>query len=207
MWWDTGVSSGWRLVRWVFFPALFAAGIAIPGPQAWAQPAADDVEKTGEWKGTFDWSAAQHVPAGMQYFSGHLDLTLDEDEDGTLKGRLAGSSTEKLDLSNCPSVAVSPGNVTAGLTGKFGRQQVTITITDPTDTPPTMSPCPGSGPPGTGGAIFKWWHFDETLRSLKPVDEYHYEFDREWTIPERSITFRYTVKMQRSKLVPRDLDE
>ena len=143
------MSSGWRLVRWVFFPALFAAGIAIPGPQVWAQPAADDDEKAGEWQGTFDWSAAQHVPAGMQYFSGHLDLILDEDEDGTLKGRLAGSSTEKLDLSNCPSVAVSPGNVTAGLTGKFVRQQVTITITDPSDTPPTMSPCPGSGPPGT----------------------------------------------------------
>src|SRR5712692_1195714 len=131
--WSGSMNSARLIVR-CFSLAVFAVGIAIHGQQVWAQPPADDDDKAAEWKGTFDWSARQPVPAGIQYFSGHLDLTLDEDEDGTMKGRLAGSSTEKLDLSNCPSVAVSPGSVTAGLTGKFVRQQVTINITDPTDT-------------------------------------------------------------------------
>jgi hypothetical protein len=179
-----------------------------PGPRAVAQPPVDDDDKAAEWKGSLDWSSEQRVPAGTQYFSGHLDLTLDEDDGGGLKGTLAGSQTQKLDLTTCPSVAVSPGNLTAHLTGKVVRQQVTIDVADPTYAPPTMSPCPTGGPPGTGGAIFKWPHFDEALRSLTPVDQYNYEFDREWTVPQRyPFTVHYTVKLQRSKLVPRFTDE
>ncbi len=195
-----------RLIVLCLSLAVFAAVIAVPGPQALTQPAADDDETAGEWKGTFDWSAAQTEPSGMQYFSGHLDLTLDEDEDGVLKGTLTGSQSEKLDLSRCPSIALSPGSLSARLTGKFARKQVTIRAADTSYTPPQMSPCPGSGPPGTPPAIVKWPHFDEALRSLDPVDEYHYEFDREWTVPERHVTFRYTVKMQRSEIIPRAAD-
>lgn len=184
------------------------AVIGMLGQQARPQTAAEDDEKRAEWKGTLDWSSEQRVSAGMQYFSGHLDLGLDEDEGGVLKGTLTGNQSEKLDLSTCPSVAVSPGSLGAQLTGKFTRQQVTISVADPTSTPPQMSPCPGSGPPATPPAVFRWPHFDEALRSLKPVDEYHYEFDREWMMPGMyPYTVRYTLKVQRSKIIPRDLDE
>jgi hypothetical protein len=177
-------------------------------PQAGAQPAGDDDEKTAKWEGTLDWSSKQPVPAGVQYFSGHLDLALDEDDDGQLKGTLTGSETEKLDLSVCPSVTVSPGSLGGRLTGKFAKQQVTISVADPTHVPPTMSPCPTGGPPGTPPGVFKWPHFDEALNGLKPIDDYNFEFDREWTVPQRyPFTVRYTLKMQRSKIMRRDLDE
>ena len=186
---------------------IFVAGSITLSRAASAQAPAGD-EKTGEWKGTFDWLARQPVPAGTQYFSGHLDLTLDEDKDGTLKGRLTGNQTEKLDLTSCPSVALSPGNVTARLTGTFVKQNVTINVSEPSYTPPQMSPCPGAGPPGTSGAIFVFPHFDEALHSLTPVDEYHYEFDREWIVKLGVYPFslHYTVKFQRSELRRRYVD-
>lgn len=201
------MSAGCVIIRCIVCISVFVTGIGMLGQQARARPVADDDEKSAEWQGTFDWSAEQRVPAGMQYFSGHLDLTLDEDEDGVLKGTLMGSQSEKLDLSNCPSVAVSPGSLGARLTGKFTRQQVTISVADPTSTPPQMSPCPGSGPPGTPPAVFKWPHFDEALHGLKPVNEYQYEFDREWTMPQMyPYTVRYTVKMQRTETMRRAAD-
>src|SRR5436305_14539563 len=129
--------------------SVFLTVIGMLGQQARTQTGAEDDEKRAEWKGTLDWSSEQRVPAGMQYFSGHLDLGLDEDEGGVLKGTLTGNQSEKLDLSTCPSVAVSPGTLGAQLTGKFTRQQVTISVADPTSTPPQMISCPGSGPPDT----------------------------------------------------------
>jgi hypothetical protein len=179
----------------------------MAGHPATAQPSAAEDEKTGEWKGTFDWWARQPVPSGTQYFSGHLDLNLDEDEGGALKGTITGSNTEKLDTS-CPSVTLSPGNFTARLIGKVVRQKVTISVTDPIYTNPRMSPCPNAGPPGSSGAVHKFPHFDEALRGLTPVDEYNYEFDREWTfvIGRYPITLHYTVKLQRVEILPRAAD-
>jgi hypothetical protein len=193
----------------------FVAGCifcAAAGQFALAQPTTDD-EKAAEWKGTLDWSAQQPVPSGVQYFSGHLDLALDEDEDGALKGALTGNQMQKLEVSTCPSQTVSPGSVSARLTGKFARQQVTINAGGPSYTPPQMSPCPSIGrPPSTAVAIFTWPHFDEVLHSLKAVDEFNYELDREWTVTREyggvsaySYTIRYTAKMQRTEIwgVPR----
>jgi hypothetical protein len=186
---------------------IFVTGSIMAGHPASAQPPADEDEKTGEWKGTFDWSARQPVPSGTQYFSGHLDLSLDEYEDGALKGTLIGSQTEKLETS-CPSVALSPGTAAARLTGKVVRQEVTINVSDPTTTPPRMSPCPTGGPPAASGEMFKLPHFDEALRSLTPVDKYNYEFDREWTVVtgRYPFTLHYTVKFQRVEILPRAAD-
>ena len=190
------------IVRWTVASAIFVAGLTFSGHFLRAQAQADRGEKAGEWKGNFDWSARQPVPAGTQYFSGHLDMTLDEDKSGTLKGALTGSQTERLDLTSCPSVALSPGRVSAGLTGTFAEQKVTINVSERSYTAPQMSPCPGAGPPGTPGAIFVFPHFDEALNNLTPVDEYHYEFDREWTIAvgPYPFTLHYTVKFERSEI-------
>lgn len=87
---------------------IFVAGSTTLGRPASAQAQAGVDERTGEWKGAFDWSNRNPTPGGTQYFSGHLDLTLDEYEGGTLKGSLVGSQTQKLDLTKCPSVALSP---------------------------------------------------------------------------------------------------
>lgn len=176
---------------------------SILGHSASMKAFADD-EKAGEWKGTFDWSARQPVPSGVQHFSGHLDMALDEYEDGTLKGSLVGNQMQKLETS-CPSVAVSPGNVTARLTGNIAQKKVTIDVSDRNYTPPQMSPCPTGGPPATSGAIFVFPHFDEAFRSLTPVDKFNYEFDREWTVAtgRYPFTLHYTVKFQRVAILPR----
>jgi len=102
-------------------------------------------------------------------------------------------------------MAVSPGTVTARLTGTFAEQKVTVNMTDPTYTPPQMSPCPTGGPPGTSGAVFTFPHFDEALRSLAPVDKHNYEFDREWTVVvgRYPFTLHYTVKFRRVAIFPR----
>jgi hypothetical protein len=195
-------------VRWVVALAILGIGNVVPAHLGWAQAPAGTGGKAGEWKGAFDWSARQPVPSGMQHFSGHLDLTLDEDKDGVLKGTLTGSQTEKLDLTSCPSEAVAPGRVGASLTGTVAQQKVTINVTAPTYTPPQMSPCPTGGRPGTSGAIFVFPHFDEALNSLTPVDEYNYEFDREWTVVtgRYPFTLHFTVKLQRSKILRRYVD-
>lgn len=106
-------------------------------------------------------------------------------------------------MSVCGAV---PGRVTARLTGSFVERQVTINVSDPTFTPPQMSPCPTGGPPGAGGAIFKYPHFDEALRGLTPVDKFNYEFDREWTFPgglHSTNTLHITIKLQRISILPR----
>jgi hypothetical protein len=188
--------------------AIVGVGYIVSAHLVWAQAPGDGNEKTGEWKGTFDWSARQPVPAGTQYFSGHLDLTLDEYDESELKGSLTGNQTQKLDLTVCPSVALSPGNVAARLTGNLAQQQVTINVTERNYTPPQMSPCPNGGPPGTSGAIFVFPHFDEAFRSLTPVDKHNYTFDREWTVNSGRypFTLQYTVKIERTRILPRPAD-
>jgi hypothetical protein len=188
---------------------IFRCGtaLALLVAAGWAAHAAES-KKAGEWKGTFDWLARQPVPAGTQYFSGHLKLTLDEDEDGTLKGTLSGDQSEKLDLSSCPSVAISPGSVTARLAGKIVQQQPTIDFFEPTYSPPQMSPCPTGGPPATSGPVYKFPHFSEALHGLTPIDEYTYQFDREWTVTvgRYPFTLRYTIKFDRIEIIPRAAD-
>jgi hypothetical protein len=191
--------------------ALSIAAIVsvVPGRPVPAQSPAGEDEKTGEWRGTFDWSSRNPVPAGVQYFGGHLDLALDEYEDGTLKGALTGSQTQKLDLTVCPSVALAPGSVAARLTGQIADRQVTMSIAEPTSSPPQMSPCPQGRPPATGPAVFKYPHFDEALNSLALVGTNDYAFDQEWTIDWGrgfSSTLHYTVKFERIRILPRAED-
>jgi hypothetical protein len=173
-----------------------------------AQAQAGDGSIGGEWKGTLDWLARQPVPSGIQYFSGHLDLALDEGKDGMLKGTLTGSETEKLEVAWCPSVTVLPGRDAAGLTGNFAQRKMTMSITDPTSTPPQMTPCPSGVQPGKGGPIFVFPHFNEALNSLTPVDKWNYGFDREWTVEvgRYPFTLHYTLKFQRIGIFPREAD-
>jgi len=178
-----------------------------PINRASGQPAPDH-NKKAEWAGTLEWSSQQPVPAGTQHFSGRLELTFDEDDAGGLKGTLAGTQSQKLDLSNCPSVAVSPGTLKARVSGTVTPQRMVIAVAEPAYTPPRMSPCPTGGPPATAPGIFRWPHFEEVFRDLSPVDEDHYQFEREWTVPQRyPYTIRYTLKVERvSEIVPRAIE-
>ena len=179
------------MVRWIAAVSLLAIGSIVAPDLDPARAQAGDGSIGAEWKGTFDWTARQPVPSGVQYFSGHLDMVLEEDESGKLQGKLTGNQLQKLETS-C--------SVTADLAGTFAAPKVTITFANPTFAPPQVSPCPNGRLPGTGGPVYVFPQFNEALLGLTPVDKWHYQFDREWTftVGRYPITLHYTVKLQRT---------
>jgi hypothetical protein len=145
--------------------------------------------------GSLDWSSDQHVPAGTQHFAGHADIALGLDTTGKFAGRADGTQTQTLELSSCPSTTVTPGRVSARLSGSRSGDSLALAASDVTYTPPDVTPCPNSGKPATAGAIFTWPSTATALSGLAraPDGGYRYEGDVPVPMPMYSFTVHYRM--------------
>jgi hypothetical protein len=143
-------------------------------------------------KGKLGWSAHQTMPSGPQDWNGYADLTLDDDGRGALKGTMVGAQTQKLGLAMCH--AVTNGTVRAILAGTRNAQKITVNVTEQQHTWPATTPCAEGKSAGTGGVVFAWPQFAETLRGLSSSGDGGYSFDREFGIPSGTTRFTLTLR-------------
>jgi hypothetical protein len=154
-----------------------------------------DFPTSGDYFGKLKFRSQQQVPAGTQYFTGDLDITLKRDSKGNLTGTLSGTQSEKLVLSTCPSETITPGRVAAKLNGVLKGTTISLDVSDGSASAPIMTPCNGRQP-GTASAVYAWPHFALVFHDLTPAANGSYHFDQEWTNPGGGFPFTEHYALQ-----------
>lgn len=111
----------------------------------------------GDWHGSIDW----WIPAPASRVWGRLDLTVDYDGRGNLKGRMAGDSHVESPGRGefCGITTETPAKISADLNGQYtpGRNTMSLGITDPQIEQGKYGVCavgPGGGPLRVSGQWF-----------------------------------------------------
>ena len=125
------------------------------------------LDKRASYLGVLSWGLSQPVPSGTQYSDAVLDLALRDDGHGKLTGELSGTQSQTLALSTCPSTTVTPGTVSAKLTGTRDDSTMSLVAEGVDYTPPQVTPCPGAGLPGVIGGLFIFPQTAAALQGLK----------------------------------------
>jgi hypothetical protein len=82
----------------------------------------------GDWYGRIDWSLRH--PTGRHW--GRLDLTLDYDGQGNLKGQMTGDDHTEAQWASCRLTTQTPAKLSANLVGQYtpGRNAMSLRVTD-----------------------------------------------------------------------------
>lgn len=157
------------------------------------------LDKHAAYLGVLSWGLSQPVPAGTQYSDAILDLALRDDGEGKLTGKLAGTQSQTLTLSTCPSTTVAPGIVKATLTGERDASTMSLVAEDVTYSPPQVTPCPG-GTPGIIGGLSTFPQTTVALDRLKG-DRARYRYHHKETVQAGPypFTIEYSILVVKVK--------
>ncbi len=161
---------------------------------------------TGDWHGSIEWSMPH--PTGRYW--GRLDLAIDYDGQGNLKGRMAGDAyTEAQALRGpCTITTLTPVKLSANLVGQYtpGRNTMSLRVADPQGGQGQMSfsGCgPGfSGPyPFVGVGPLYQPGLAQLLNSLTVRADGSVEASGEWPVIPASMqsTLRMKLTLRRAR--------
>jgi hypothetical protein len=177
----------------------FSTVPAGPGTTTTTVPChAVSLDQHASYIGVLSWGLRQPVPSGTQLSDAVLDLAVRDDGHGKLTGKLAGTQSQTLDLSTCPSTTVSPGTVRARLTGKRNDSKMRLVAEGVDYTEPQVTPCPGAGLPGVIGGLFIFPQTATALAGLKG-DPHRYRYHHQETVPAGAypFTIEYSVVVEK----------
>lgn len=157
---------------------------------------------TGDWHGSIDWSMRH--PTGRVW--GRLDVTIDYDGQGNLKGRMAGEEYTEAQWATCRLTTRTPAKISGNLVGQYtpGRNTMSLRVADQQFQQGQMSisgcgpdlagPFGGSGPLYPPGLV-------ELLNSLAVRADGSVEASGEWPVTgaPAQATLRMKLTLRRAR--------
>ena len=155
----------WRRKFFVRPAAFVAVKTFLLLSSSWAQEP--------DWQGQIQFNVNQPVATGVQLFYGEIILKIVRDGAGNLKGDAIGTHKQDLKYAGCPSHTVTPGQLRGTLSGLYRSDSNTMTLAlqNVQFTPPSVTPCPSGGMPGTSPSIHTYPGFEQILGGLRPDTE------------------------------------
>jgi hypothetical protein len=152
------------------------------------------------WTGTLTTQLEQPVPSGTQYQDYSADVVVTETAPNALTGSIAGHYTQRLTLTTCPSDTTTPGTAAGDLSGNIDSTGMHLTLVPGAAVPPTVTPCPGAGPPGVMGNPLGFPQVADLLGKLEPQGNGRYAASMDVTVPAGQYPFRLRVSLTLSPL-------
>jgi len=149
----------------------------------------------GDWYGRLTWKARQTSGGGFGDFWGEIDLILNDDGKGNLEGRLTGTQRQFISAP-CSSHTVTPGQLSARLTGSYTASAKTMSIflVDPQSTLAVMGPCSYGGKPYSAGSIHTWPQFNNVLRNLTPRADGGFQASQTHPIEQGTVEYNLILR-------------
>lgn len=139
--------------------------------------------KRPTWSGSLKMELDQPVPSGHQYQDYSADVVVSETGTNTLTGTISGQYTQTLTLSTCPSDTTTPGTAAGDLSGNIDSTGMHLTVAPGANVPPTVTSCPGAGPPGVMGSPLGFSPLAQLLANLAPKGNGRYAGSVDVTVP------------------------
>ncbi len=164
----------------------------------------------GDWHGSIEW----WIPAPRSRVWGRLDLTVDYDGRGNLKGRMAGDSHVESPAVGvyCGMTTEAPAKISADLNGQYtpGRNTMSLGIADPQIEQGKYGVCavgPGGGPVRVSGQWFGGSGpigqpgFAQLLNNMTVRADGSVEASGEWPVApaETQATLHMTLKLRKAQ--------
>lgn len=160
---------------------------------------------TGDWQGSIDWRTHHPTATGRNW--GRLDLTIDYDGQGNLKGRMAGDEYIDGQAATCRQFTLTPAKLSANLVGQYtpGRNTMSLRVADQQFQQGqwSTSGCEGgttSGRFGGGGPLYQPG-LAQLLNSLTVGADGSVEASGEWPMTPASTapnTLRLKLTLRRA---------